>query len=68
MRYYYEDLYGYVRNPKSRNADYHHKDQLQFYGIGESDEEFRIRYQFHKDTVRVLCETLGKRVLPQVWG
>ena len=65
MNYYYKDLLGYSRNPKRRNAEYRHKDQLNFYGIGDNEDEFRIRYRFRKDTVRVLCETLGFEWAPK---
>ena len=57
---YYEDLLGLSRHPKCRKADYTHKKQLEFYGIDESDDEFRICYRFRKDTVKVLCELLGE--------
>ena len=65
MNYYYEDLLGYTRNPRRRNADYSHKDQLNFYGLEGNDDEFRICYRFRKDTVRVLCETLGCEFAPK---
>ena len=55
-----EDLEGLQRHPQRRKADYVHKDQLNFYGLGDSEEEFRIRYRFRKDTVKVLCELLGE--------
>ena len=56
---------GYSHNPKRRNADYTHKKQLDFYGIGDKEEEFRTRYRFRKDTVKVLCETLGYEWAPK---
>ena len=62
---YYYDLLGYERHPKRRKADYSHKKQLEFYGLGDSEEEFRIRYHFQKDTVRVLCELLGDEIGPK---
>ena len=62
---YYEDVYGFYRHPKRRKADYTHKNQLEFYGIDGSDEEFRKRYRFRKDTVRVLCELLGDEFGPK---
>ena len=65
MNYYYEDLLGYSRNPVRRNAEYRHKDALTFYGVGENEDEFRIRYRYRKDTVKVLCETLGFEWAPK---
>lgn len=65
MNYYYEDLLGYSRNPRRRNAEYKHKEQLNFYGLGDKEDEFRIWYRFRKDTVRVLCETLGYEWSPK---
>ena len=60
-----EDLEGLQRHPKKRKASYVHTDQLNFYGLGDSEEEFQIRYRFRKDTVRVLCELLGKEFAPK---
>ena len=60
-----EDLEGLQHHPKRRKADYVHKEKLTFYGLGDSEEEFRIRYHFRKDTVRVLCELLGKEFAPK---
>ena len=57
---YGTDLLGISRRPKRRNADYKHRDQLNFYGNEESEEQFRIRYRFKKDTVKVLCQLLGE--------
>ena len=63
--YYGEDLLGMSRHPVRRNADYMHKKQLEFYGHGENDDQFRIRYRFRKDTVKVLCELLGEEFAPK---
>ena len=65
MAHYYYDLLGYDRHPKRRNADYTHKRQMDFHGIGDNEEEFRKRYQFCKDTVHVLCELLGDEFGPK---
>ena len=62
---YYNDIYGYDRHPKKRKADYTHKKQFDFHGLGDSEEEFRIRYRFRKDTVKVLCELLGDEFCPK---
>ena len=62
---YYDDLLGLSRQPKRKKADYTHKKQLEFYGIDGSDDEFRIRYRFRKDTVRLLCELLGDEFAPK---
>ena len=44
------------RQPVWRNGEYHHRDQLNFYGSEEREYEFRIRYRFCKDTVRLLTQ------------
>ena len=60
-----DDLFGWSRAPKRRKADYTHTNQLTFYGLGDSEEEFRKRYRFKKDTVKVLVELLGDEFAPK---
>ena len=60
-----EDLEGLQRHPKRRKAEYRHINQLHFYGLGDSEEEFRIRYRFKKDTVRLLCQLIGHKSAPK---
>ena len=62
---YGTDLLGIGCHPKRRNSEYKHKNQLDFYGNEESEEQFRIRYRFRKDTVKVLCELLGDEFAPK---
>ena len=39
-----KDLEGLQSLPKKRKVSYVHTDQLNFYGLGDSEEGFRIRY------------------------
>ena len=52
------NLLGMQRTPRKRADNYVHKDQLKFWSYeGEEDEEcaeFRRRFRFRKDTVKVL--------------
>ena len=60
-----EDYRVIWHHPVKRKVDYIHRDQLNFYGLGGSEEEFRKRYRFRKDTVRVLCNLLGDEFKPK---
>ena len=40
-------------------------DQLNFYGLGGCEDEFRKRYRFRKDTVHILCNLLGDKIGPK---
>ena len=59
------DFYGLNRQPVRRNKDYNHKEQLNFYGIEEKQEQFRLRYRFRKDTVRVLTDLIRDDIEPK---
>ena len=59
------DFYGLDRHPVRRNNDYTHKDQLQFYGSEEKQDQFTIRYRFKKETVRVLTELIRDEIEPK---
>ena len=48
-----------------RPGGYHHRDQLKFYGTDERDHEFRIRYRFRKDTVKLLTELVHDDIAPK---
>ena len=60
-----EDYRGIWRHPVKRKGDYKHKDQLNYYGLGVCEDEFRKHYRFRKDTVRVLCTLLGEEFSPK---
>ena len=60
-----EDIRSIWRHPVKRRADYTHKQQLEYYGLGGSEDEFRKRYRFRKDTVHVLCTLLGEEFAPK---
>ena len=59
------DLLGLFRHPVRRNAEYKHRNQLTFYGNEESDYQFRIRYRFKKETVRLLTELVHEEIAPR---
>ena len=59
------DFYGLNRHPVRRNGDYTHKEQLYFYGTEEKQEQFRLRYRFRKDTVRVLSDLIREDIEPK---
>ena len=61
----YNDLLGLNREPVRRNDGYHHRDQLKFYGTEENDDQFRIRYRFRKNTVRLLTQLLYDEIAPK---
>ena len=56
------NLLGLNQEPMRRNDAYHHRDQLKFYGTEENDDQFRIRYRFRKNTVRLLTELLHDKI------
>ena len=56
------NLLGLDREPVHRNDEYHHRDQLKFYGTEENEEQFRIRYRFKKNTVRLLTEIVSDEI------
>ena len=59
------NLLGLYREPVRRNDQYFHKDQLTFYGTEDREEQFRIRYRFRKDTVRLLTELIRDEIQPK---
>ena len=59
------DFYGLNRHPVRRNDEYKHKEQLNFYGTEEKQEQFRLRYRFRKDTVRVLTDIIREDIEPK---
>ena len=50
------NLEGLNCEPRHRNEDYSHKNQLEFYGSEDNQDQFRRRYRFRKETVRLLTE------------
>ena len=59
------NILGLQREPVRRNDQYYHKDQLTFYGTEENQEQFRIRYRYRKETVRLLTEIIHDEIAPK---
>ena len=59
------NILGLDREPVRRNDSYAHKVQLEFYGTEENEQQFRIRYRFKKNTVRLLTELIYDEIAPK---
>ena len=59
------DIINLNHQPVRRDGEYHHRDQLTFYGTDQRDHEFRIRYRFRKDTVRLLTQLIYDEIAPK---
>ena len=59
------NLEGLNHEPRQRNGDYTHRNQLEFYGSEENQEQFRRRYRFRKETVRLLTELVHDDIAPK---
>ena len=59
------NLEGLNHEPRQRNGDHMHRNQLDFYGSEENQEQFRIRYRFWKETVRLLIELVHDDTAPK---
>ena len=66
------NLEGLNHEPRWRNGTdvYHtllftHRNQLEFYGSEENQEQFRTRYKFRKETVRLLTELVHDDIAPK---
>ena len=59
------NILSLYHEPVHRNDQYFHKNQLEFYRTEDRDEQFRLRYRFCKDTVRLLTELVREETLPK---